>query len=780
DAVSAAPIRGVAPYMDTTSNTMADHAMYAYATTLRTGTGFPLAKVALPAACLDASPNPALDCNPNLHMNFYAITLGSRGLLFDPAAPADPYATAITWPTTFPARHPNAVDDIWHATINGRGQLLNASRATELASKLSSVLQSIIDTEGSASAASVNSGSINADTRLFQASFTTRDWSGELRAFDVRKDDLTTAGVNEEGTLSAPVLATIPLPDSREILTVNSSGAGVPFRWLSLDTAQQDSLRQAGAAALGISRLSYLRGDRSNEVPGPFRKRSAVLGDIIGSAPVFVGAPPFRYPDNLESESYAEFKADNADRQRMIYVGANDGMLHAYRTNDGGTGAVSEVFAFVPGAVYPNLHNLTNPVYTHKFFVDGTPTVVDAFFGSAWHSVLVGGLNKGGKGIYALDVTDPLSVEEADADDVVLWERTNANAGFTDLGYTFSRPTIARVKYGSGGKWVAIFGNGYDSTSGKAVLYIVDLEDGTLVRSIEVSNPASPAPGSNGLSTPAVVDLQGDGNADFAYVGDLYGNMWRFDLTSTSSASWSARLLFAAGTPQSITDRPQVGPGPYGIGMMVLFGTGKYLETADRSTPGATQSFYGILDPNTATYIAPTLTDLLQQSVLATVTLPSGKDVRVTSSNSMVPGRRGWYMDLPTSGERQVADPVLRNGRVVFTTVIPSSDPCTNGGRSWLMDLDALSGSRLRYTPFDLDGNNQFNEQDYVTVTIAGVDVDVPASGISNDYLMSRPAFVSGENSEYAFTTDTGGNINTNRVNPGPAGVGRQSWRQLR
>lgn len=771
-----------APYADTASDTMADRAMSAYLTPLRTGGAFPLGKVSLPAACADAMHSPSLDCNPNLHMNFYAVTLGARGLLFNPDSPADPYATPPAWPTTFPARHPSAVDDIWHATINGRGQLLNASRASELAEKLRTVLNSIIETEGSASAASVNSGSINTDTRLYQASFMTRDWSGELRAFDVRSDDPTTPDVNEEGLLESPVLATIPDHGSRRILTINTNGAGVPFRWANLDATRQASLQFGGDATLGSNRLDFLRGDRSLEQPGPFRRRGTVLGDIVGSAPFFVGAPPFRYPDALETASYAAFKTAQANRQRMIYVGANDGMLHAFRTNEASDGSVQEVFAFVPGAVYDNLHHLTDPDYSHRFYVDGTVNVVDAFFSGdgAWHSVLVGGLNKGGKGVYALDVTNPLAIDEDDADDVVLWERTSADAGFADLGYTFSRPTVARVRWGTGGKWVAIFGNGYDSTAGRAVLYVVDLETGALIRAMEVSNPASPAPGSNGLSTPAVVDIQGDGNADYVYVGDLYGNMWKFNLTSPNSASWSSSLLFAAGTNQPITGRPQVGAGPYGIGMMVLFGTGKYLESSDRITAGATQTFYGILDPNTASYTPPTRANLLQQTVLGEATAPNGLLVRVTSANSMTAGLRGWYIDLPTSGERQVTDPVLRNGRIVFTTVIPSSDPCSFGGRSWLMDLDALSGSRLPYTPFDLNGDDQFNQLDYITVTIDGVEVQVPASGVGNDYLMSRPAFVTGENSEYSFTTDTGGSINTNRVNPGPAGVGRQSWRQLR
>jgi type IV pilus assembly protein PilY1 len=239
--------------------------------------------------------------------------------------------------------------------------------------------------------------------------------------------------------------------------------------------------------------------------------------------------------------------------------------------------------------------------------------------------------------------------------------------------------------------------------------------------------------------------------------------------------------MFNAGVTKPITGRPQVGPGPYGSGMVVLFGTGKYVESADRSAAGAsTQTFFGIYDTNNAAktaYVQPVVGNLQQQTVVVTTTV-SGQDVRVTSANSVGSGQRGWYMNLPTTGERQVSDPVLRNGRIVFTTLIPSTDPCSFGGSSWLMDLDALSGKRLQFSPFDLNNDGQFDLSDLVVIDGVGI----PVSGLGNAEILSRPAFVSSTNQEidYAFTTDTGGDINRNRVNPGPAGVGRQSWRQLR
>lgn len=815
-----------APYADSAARTLADLVMKAYKSIRATPTG----NVQVPAACSDADHDGWLDCNKNLHMNFYSVMLGAKGLLFDSDLPgvdtagfayADsaPAGWTETWPIQWPSqsaildadRHPTAVDDIWHATINGRGLLLNAKNGAQLGAKLSTVLQSITQIEGSAAAAAVNSGSINSDTHLFQVSFNTRDWSGQLRSYRVLSDDPTTLDVNEEGTLSTnPKLATIPAASDRVILTVNSSGQGVPFRWAAdasgIGADRQNQVANGDGATIGSQRLNYLRGNQSNELPGGiFRTRtlstgsSSPLGDIIDSAPVFVGAPAFRYPDSLPesvaaSKPYSSFRTARSNRQRMVYVGANDGMLHAFSTNES-TGQVQEAFAYVPGAVYGNLHLLSSPSYTHRFYVNGTPAVVDAFFGNDWHTVLVGGLNSGGKGIYALDVTDPANVDEGDADDVVLWEITNSTAGFADLGYTFSRPTIARVRIGTPatGKWVAIFGNGYDSTTNKAVLYIVDIANGALLKSIDVSTTPGTTPNwRNGLSTPAVVDLNGDTAADYIYAGDLYGNMWKFDVRDADPANWDVAYrttgspgtpvpLFNAGITKPITVRPQVGPGRYGSGMVVLFGTGKYLESQDRSAVGAsTQTFFGIYDANVAAktaYTAPVLGNLQEQTVV-TATTVSGQSVRVTSANDVATSSRGWYMNLPTTGERQVSDPVLRNGRVIFTTLIPSTDPCSFGGSSWLMDLDALSGKRLEFSPFDLNNNAQFDAGDMVTVG----GITVPVSGIGNNEILSRPAYVSSSNQQvdYAFTTDTGGDINRNRVNPGPAGVGRQSWRQLR
>jgi len=792
------------PYADGVSNTMADGVMSAYVNRLRTD--LPAGKVSVPAACDAPNPDPRLDCNRNLHMSFYAVTLNTRGIQFDPDNPVDPYENPPTWPTSFPARHPSAVDDLWHATINGRGLLLNARTPTEISEKLTAVLRDIVERKGSAASASVNSGSINSETRVFQARFNSGNWSGELLSWGVLRDGT----LDDSRHWNAADPGRIPAPGSRRIITVNSNGEGVPFRWNTLDAVRQAELQPSDS--LGAMRVDYLRGDTSLEVRngGQFRNRAGILGDIVNSSPAFVGKPSFLYRDSLEAKPYSAFRErydTPAERPGIVYVGANDGMLHAFDAETG-----NEVFAFIPGAVFRNLHELTRPNYSHRYYVDGTPTVGDAFVNGEWRSVLVAGLNKGGQGIYALDITEPGSVSEASASNLVMWEFTDKDD--PDLGYTFSRPAIVRMH---NGKWAAVFGNGYNSTvddghastTGNAVLYVVDLATGALVRKIDTGVGLSAAYSGgrpNGLATPALVDTNGDHIVDFAYAGDLFGNLWKFDLRGADPASWDVAYkpggtpapLFVAsrgGIRQPITVRPEVSRGPNGLGMVVLFGTGKYLEPSDEelSANSPVHSFYGVIDRNTGTtndivsdraeLTRQTITHEFVQSILqidgATI---RDVGVRVTTAND-IGSTRGWYIDLISpangaEGEMQVTDPVLRNGRIIFTTLIPSPDPCSYGGTSWLMEMDAITGRRLDDSPFDFNGDGLFNSDDFVTLPDG---TRVPASGLRPEVgITPRPAVLSGDGSEFKFLPGTTGQMQTIRENPGAGDLGRQSWRQVR
>lgn len=835
-----------APYADAISNTMADGAMDAYLTNLRPD--LPVGKLNLPTACSITNPDPRLDCNRNLHMNFFAVTLGTRGLQFNPDTdPAvDPYVTQPVWPTSFPARHPSAVDDLWHATINGRGALLNAKSPDEISTKLSAVLRSIVERTSSASSASVNSGSISSDTNLYQARFDSSTWTGELLAYEIID---TGEDIGMLGALRWNAANEIPAVADRTIITRNANGTGVAFNWSALDATRKLQIDPTfvSDATLGTARVNYLRGDQTYEVETDdpdvlyFRPRTKLLGDIVSSAPIFVGGPRFAYRDNLESEKYSTFRqthtdtdgnGDDTGRKAVVYAGANDGMLHGF---DALTG--EEVLGFVPSPVFANLQLLTQPNYDHKFFVDGSPNMGDVFIDGHWETVLIGGLNKGGQGIYALKITDPDDFDEDNADDIILWEFTDTNTnpdakadgtlanGDVDLGYTYSQPAIVKMRskqaaITGSSTWAAVFGNGYNNTqtdsaasaTGNAVLYIVHIETGKVMAKLDTKTGAKQDPlkldRPNGLSTPTVVDLNGDSVADYIFAGDLFGNMWKFDVTGATPDTWKIAYgtadaplpLFKAVGPedspfaQPITSRPEVIRGPNGVGMMVLFGTGKYLETDDKSSDEI-QTFYGLRDRNTGTAgdVIDDRESLLQQTIVtevidATYTYKGETfkyDVRVTSDLKLN-DFRGWYLDLVSplagvEGERQVSNPIVRAGRVVFTTLIPDMKECGSGGTSWLMELDALSGSRLPDAPFDMNGDGKFDENDYGT-DAAGNKVPVsgvrrPAAGITPE-----PGVLLGEGGtkEFKYNPGTSGDISVTVENPGRGASGRQSWRQIR
>jgi type IV pilus assembly protein PilY1 len=350
------------------------------------------------------------------------------------------------------------------------------------------------------------------------------------------------------------------------------------------------------------------------------------------------------------------------------------------------------------------------------------------------------------------------------------------------------------------GTWVAAFGNGYnntvdddadgaanDSTTGNAVLYIVNLETGELIAKIDtlegMDNDPLATSRPNGLSTPVFVDVDGDSDVDLAYAGDLFGNMWKFDLSNSDPDEWEVAYggepLFQAfndgNNAQPITSRPNVARGPGGVGLVVLFGTGKYMETGDTTLANlSTASFYGLIDANTGANsdrIAARHLELTEQ----TIETESG-GLRTTSNNPIEAGRKGWYMDLQVStfqGEMQVTDSLIRNGRVVFTTLIPNTAACGWGGTSWLMEINLFTGARALTTPFDLNNNGLFDD----TTNVNGTDT--PVSGVQTTVgITPKPAPLSGEKCDYLIFPGTSGGTETRCRDPGPRGSGRQSWRQ--
>lgn len=657
--------------------------------------------------------------------------------------------------TTTGATGADGIPDTYFYVTNP-GQLENA---------LQSALFAIL-AESSASAVATNSTSLRSDALIFQARFNSKDWSGQVLAYTID----TTGAIGATPIWDAGVVINSQTATSRTILTLNrDNNKGIPFRWTDIsgltDTTQKDFLDKdsGGTSDLkGSLRVDYLRGDTSNEgvSSGKFRQRSTSrLGDITFSNPQYVGRPN----DGYYGSSYATFRNSTmasggySDRTPVLYVGGNDGMLHGFNacypvaaTTCLAADQGKELIAYVPGKVYSNLSKLTDPAYSHKFFVDGSPTVKDAYgvIGNCatppcWRSVLVSGMNAGGQGVFALDVTDPTQFTEGNAAKLLIWEFTNADDA--DLGYTYSKPIIARL---SNGKWAAIFGNGYNSTSGTAALYVLYLDKtlgdawtlGTNYFKIDTG-----AAGANGLSSIAGWDKDGDGNIDYVYGGDLQGNMWKFDISGTPSTlpttGWKVAIgsaptytpLFTAvdlvtPTPnrQPIATAPAVSAHPLS-GMLVLFGTGKVLETADIADTKL-QSFYAIWDKDDGTTVSGR-SALLQQTITSEDSTAGNRSTSANTMNwrtatSTSPDYLGWYMDLvvappPTvsnmKGERHVGTPKLISGVVFFNTYIPSTALCDFGGDGWLFALNYATGGLLPYPPFDTNNDGKITSADSPT-----------------------------------------------------------------
>ncbi|HSW13322.1 MAG TPA: PilC/PilY family type IV pilus protein [Solimonas sp.] len=665
----------------------------------------------------------------------------------------------------------------------GNGQAYTARNASELTTALTAALNDIASRTSAAASVATNSTRLTADTAIYQARFNTGDWSGELLALPV----------NNDGSVGTPLwnaAQQIPAENSRAIFTFDPTASpanrGKVFEFNQLNASQQAAL---DLDALGVDdnraqdRVDYLRGDRSDEGTGAgqFRLRNAatVLGDIVNSDPAFVGDQDFGFSKlpGTEGATYAGFLGIKKAREPMIYVGANDGMLHGFRGSDG-----VELFAYVPNAIYSKLSKLTAQNYNidHQYFVDGAARPLDAYIGGDWESVVLGSLAGGGRGVFALNVTDPSRLGR----DSVMWEFSSAND--SDMGFSYPQPTIARM---ANGRWAAIIANGYNSTSGKAVLFVLDLETGNVIARFDTG-----VGGDNGMSSPIPADIDGDRIADLIYAGDLKGNLWKIDVRDSNPSNWkfgfgtaaSPQPLFVAcadngcSARQPITARPEVGINPAG-GFIVYFGTGRYFASTDnQSGMGGDNSFYGVFDKHDGTRPSGR-SALLQQSVLATVTGTFGgrqETVRITSNTPLDPAsHQGWLLDLPLNDERQVSTPILRGGAIIFTTLIPNTEICGFGGDSFLMEIDALSGSRLESTPFDLNRDTAFNSDDQVIYN----GERVPVSGrLSKEGIIKTPAIISAGAFEIKLASGTTGGIDTT-IEPGRGGVGggRLSWRQM-
>jgi type IV pilus assembly protein PilY1 len=663
-------------------------------------------------------------------------------------------------------------------TPNNYFLVTNASTLkTQLAKAFNQILQknsavaapAVVQTGG---ATTLNSSYVNSLAVAF--------WSGDLTkntTTSVTVGNTTTSSTMQNWVASQQM----PAWGSRKIMMANSGGTGLQsFSYTNLANVSFAGVQLQ--TTLTSSQVDFIRGDTSNET-STFRKRASLIGDVINSGPVVVSTALYlpSVADSLDGSTgtYAAFKATQATRRAQVYLGANDGMLHAF---DASTGV--EKFAFIPTAVISNLSSLTAPTYNsdsslHKYFVDGPSVTSDVYFNSAWHTVLVGTLGAGGREIFALDVTDPDNIK-------LLWEFTSQTD--VDLGYTLSAPVIARLH---SGQWAVIVGNGYNGNNGNASLFVLDVATGT-----KVSKLATSVSGNNGLSSPVVLDADSDGIADFVYAGDLQGNLWRFDLIGTgalnaSAAATSYRVAFsnkalyaatgsdAAGSAvQSITAPPVVVAHPSGSGAIVVFGTGRYFASADKTSTDL-QTLYGIWD-NQIKGGTPPLTPNLARSSLQPQTITTqdnnatfgtaGAGIRIISNTPVDwSSKFGWYLDLAVSnsllGER-LTDPMAVFGSVLFaSTRTPSTDVCTPGITGWTYGIDPTTGGRTSFSVFNLSKTGTINDSDKYNSTVVSAFATF-AGGFALTPSVANNGYVTITNSGES-KLGYGGGLTS----------GRQSWR---
>lgn len=666
------------------------------------------------------------------------------------------HKVALNWPAVA-AESTTTGDDLIRAAMVGRGRYFSATNPTALANGLASALSEATDNPLSQSNLAVFSQELRAGNHVYQATFSPANWYGRLYSFSQGADgrvDPTPANAEWEASNR------MPAHTNRVIYTWNSEAAtpsATLFTWANLNATQRTSL--SGDENV----LHYLRGDGSREVQngGSFRDRSryfapggsttpGVLGDIVNSSPVKGMSNGGSYqnlpegtPGRLDYATYRSASGTHlTNLMNTVFVGANDGMFHAFDTTNG-----VERFAFVPNSVYEvprtlgstserKLLALSQPTYQHRFTVDGSPQLADAFVGpdaasAQWRTMLASTTGAGARSIFVMDVTNPAVDGSATAfsESKIKWEFSEANATHgSDMGHVMNYPHIARM---ANGRWAVITGNGYDSANGRAALFIFDLWTGEVIRKIPVGATPGSGETKNGLSQPNFVTR--NRVVQYIYAGDLKGNLWKFDVTNTDANAWAPVFgsapeyspLYSAGSNQPITVMPTLALRHERGGVMVSFGTGQLFDESDTSTSTtnnvnlrARQAIYGIWDkPSETTGFSGTA--LLQSQTLNTsIGTSSAGLVGTTTTAVNWDTQRGWYLQLDSGGERVNVNPQLPNPNdresplIIVANAPAAAVPCTGGGSSRILGLNAYTGGAPSRAVFDADGSGSITNAD--------------------------------------------------------------------
>ncbi|MDP9601823.1 UNVERIFIED_ORG: type IV pilus assembly protein PilY1 [Variovorax paradoxus] len=758
-----------------TASTLADIAQYFYTTDIRS-TAFNNTNGILGS---DVA-NDKTSTGPQ-RMTTFTIGLGVSGYMqyqadYKEATSGDYYdvlkgttadSTHCRWQTSGPCNWPEpknntqtAVDDLWHAAVNGGGAYYSAGDPNALKSGINKFLVNV-DAQNSAGAAVTPSTAnvTSTDNFLFDSSFWSVQWFGELARYTINPDtgipgtvpDWAQSGtaVTSSTTPPSPLLDKAAYA-SRKIYTHNGNGGLINFTWDSLTTDQKSYFKVATIGTSlsqmcsdadncipdaqkkdsttegidtgfgGVNLVNFLRGDRRNEDGSGgkyYFKRTHVLGDIVGSQAAYVKKSTFKYSDL----DYAKFKADNETRQGMVYVGANDGMLHAFNADNG-----TESWAYIPSMLLPKLYKLADKNYgsNHTYFVNGSPQQGEAYFDDKWHTLLVGGLAAGGRGYYALDVTDPAAPK-------VLWEFTSDTSKSApyirdaDLGYSYGIPIITKL---SDGTWAVLVTSGYNNVSpgnGGGHLWVLNAKTGAIIKKISTGagsatavvagSGCTEAPCPSGLSRISawMDNVNINNTVTQVYGGDLFGNVWRFDLSKLKASGGDATVQLLA-TLQGPTNKPQpisswIELGYANSSHIVYVGTGRYLGLQDINNKEV-QTIYAIKDPltgsssTTSLYGSPranACSATVKTNCFMKQNFTDTNGVRTVASSmtyaTNLSAMNGWFIDLPEEGERINTDSTLQLGLLVFVSNIPNNaNACGTGGSAYLNYLDYKTGLTVR------------------------------------------------------------------------------------
>jgi len=771
--------------------------------------------------------------------------------------------SGFVWPTPS-SDSINNIADLEHAGVNGHGGFFSATDPQSFVNGLETALQSAAGRTSTGASLGANSTQLQTGTYIYQSEYVPGSWNGDLLALALNQatgaPDKTlwaaTTELQKLGTASSSTPNVITY-DKRSIWTwsYNGSSTGQAVQFKSgfpnssgvssnLSATQLAALGSTGTAQQNM--VAYLRGDNTLEKKnnvGDFRNRTTPLGDIVDSQPIYNGAPDATefngqsfYGVAYQTDSsgnttspFYDYVSNEANRAGMIYVAANDGMLHVFNAMTG-----EEAFAYLPGALLINqtdpatgvqepLSNLANPGYggvavPHQYYNDGQVTVADAYVAlsqegetsPSWHTILVGTTGKGpARAVYALDVTDPANIKP-------LWERyandnstLDSNSGY--IGEVTGKPIIAQTNATTtSSTWSVVMGNGYNSPNGKAALLQFNLATGAL--SAYTTSDTSSQNGLAGVFT--WMSVSGDGVADLAYAGDLDGNVYQFTLNdstganpsnaSSATSNYTATLFTATntgGTRQPITSQVTVAKNPADNNLWLFFGTGKYLTSNDVSDKSV-QTWYGIIVTPGSTQVSTLASNLsnersvlVQRSILAeqagsgntlsarvVTPMPSTPDITCSSKSKC---KAGWYMDLvsPTAtggtlaqGERMVYPNSLQGGLLIGTTIIPqpanqSTDVCSPQGSGWIMALDPFTGTNPSQNFFDVNGDGMVGGGD--SLTYGGKQV--PAAGVGFGALTNAPIFVGGA----ALVSLNDATVRKVGLRGGTGSYQRVSWREL-